>query len=278
MTATLKRIVCLSLSVVFGHGCHEASTTSIGNPWPEVRCLMEANRTHIERKVGLPSEDAWSRLSLEYFRAGGAYNVALSWSDSRLSSKPLLFDRTGRFLCYPVTYANLDVTGDGMRDLITVEFENPGVHYRVRDLAAEPHTCVDLAIVDRVSVGEDMHPRCYDFDKDGTFEIICRLPYGALRHGGSLVQECEALRPEERVIVVWSLYGGTARIVLALASVWAALPDPLMGGLAIGSDPDTVAYGGASVTWNAGASRFVIPRVPGARVLINRAILPPRHE
>ncbi len=255
-------------------GCNAGRSQRVGTPWPTVRFLLDRNRARIEQDPHaplLPTREEWQRLHLEFFKGGG---VALYWDRGGIGSPagPLVFGEDGTYLCSPVRYAPIDVTGDGVRDLVTTEWIGAEVGFRVYDLAKRPVSRVTLGSMCKYSFSQRLHPAFWDADHDGVFEIICLLPVVGLASDCHL--EISKLKGTgvDGLITVWSFLGGTPRIVLAIGTLPFRGPDEfLVSGLWLGAPGEDPSQ---EVTWDSATGSFRVPDIDGIRVFVNRSMHP----
>jgi len=245
-------------------GCRNAERKAVQDPWPVVEALLEQNSEILKSKghMILPTKQDWVRLDLEYFRGG----LALNWSSGGVGplSGGLLFREDGTFLCSALHYIPIDVTGDGVRDLVTTGIGGMGIGFFVYDLARPVASPIFLGSMIKYSMTKGNYPAVWDADGDGTFEIITCGPPNGVPHNCGL--DTAALEAEEIewVVMVWSLKRGVPRIVLALSTMDEyeySFHSPWFLGLSIARK---------SVTWDAAAGHFQVPDLEGLRVLINR--------
>lgn len=255
-------------------GCKESASRRVEDPWPLVKWLIERNRAPIEQDPyasTLLTREKWQRLHLEFFKGGG---VAVYWDRGGIGTlgDPLVFREDGTYLCSPIRYAPIDVTGDGARDLVTTEWITGKIGFRVYDLTKTPIRRVTLGSMHKYSFSKTLHPGLWDADGDGVFEIICLLPLDGLDPDCDIDTTAVRAAGVDGLITVWSLLGGVPRVVLAIGNLPFQGPDEFLhSGLYLGApgqDPTE------AVSWDAGAGRFRLPKIADVRVFVNRSIHP----
>jgi len=263
MTASAMILGSCILTGLVG-GCAPEPRSPIGEPWTLMHALLKRNQEAIGfEKVSEPEELSrnLARASLEYFEGG----VALRWSsEGNLESRhPRLFDRTGRFLCRAVRFITVDMTGDGVRDVVATAWDDGTIHFLFYDMAERQPVAIRLGGLPPTSLGPRTFPDTCDFNGDRVLEIACYSRTDLLCHDGGL--DVPGLKREgvEKVLVVWSFLSGAPHAVLAF------------DGRGIYFEPPAVTemfVNGERVEYDAGLGKFRIPESAEKSVLLNRAI------